>query len=107
MVSMDAGLAIVLGLGVLILPPILGFLGYTFIKDNHKWKMALAEGGQSSDAATKAEVQALKEQIAEIRAQLRGQTETSTEFHLSLEASLHRLEQRLDSSTALQARVNS
>ncbi len=78
------------------------WMGYTFLQTDAKVKMARATGGQSE------EIEALKQEIEALKADMADMRETSTSFDLTLESTLHRLEQRVSNKTEdaeLQTRI--
>ena len=84
--------SILLGLG--ILAPGSFWLGYTFLKHDAQWKLAMARGGRTEELAPREELEALRSEVAELRKELTALRDTSTSFDLSLEAALTELQSR-------------
>lgn len=76
-------------------------LGYVYLRDDAKIKLARTKGTNDAD------VEALRREVEELRRQLQQLRETSTAYDLSLEATLNRLERRLEPSLSEELRQRS
>jgi hypothetical protein len=81
---------------LVILAPGGFWLGYTFLRDDAKVKMAMY--GKKNQATDDGEVERLRKEVADLKSQLEDLRETSTSFDLSLEESLKRIERKLQMS---------
>lgn len=90
-------------IALIILAPGGFWLGYTFLKDDAKVK--LAQYGKGTDADSVGEVERLRREVADLKRQLEELRETSTSFDLSLEEHLKRLEGKLASDETLRDRI--
>jgi len=88
---------------LIVLAPGGFWLGYTFLKDDAKVKLAQYGKGVDPDAA--GDVERLKREVADLKRQLEELRETSTSFDLSLEEHLKRLESKLTPDETLRDRI--
>jgi len=79
-------------------------LGYTFLKQDAKVKLAM-HGKREVQGDSSGEVEKLRREVADLKRQLEELRETSTSYDLSLEQHLERLERKLYSDDALRDRV--
>ena len=79
-------------IAVTVLSPGGFWLGYVFIVNDAKWKIARDKGITGEGAASQEELVAVQEQLKQLRTELMALRDRSSDFDMSLETRLHQLE---------------